>query len=128
MDRSEKSSRINAINQWYDRRMFTPRNAAHGGFQNYGYWDGSTGSWKEACENLMEHLLAFLPEKRGTILDVACGKGATTRYLLNFYKPENVAAGINISLKQLKSLRGECLRVHLRSNGRRRTGVQRWLV
>ena len=34
--------------------------------------------------------MAFVPEKNGTILDVACGKGATTRYLLKYYTPENV--------------------------------------
>jgi ubiquinone/menaquinone biosynthesis C-methylase UbiE len=45
-------------------------------------------------------LLAFVPEKQGTILDVARGKGATTRHLLKYFKPENVT-GINISEKQL---------------------------
>jgi MPBQ/MSBQ methyltransferase len=52
----------------------------------------------------MEKLLAFLPKKEGTILDVACGKGATTRYLLRYFKSENVT-GINISEKQLARCR-----------------------
>ena len=42
--------------------------------------------------------------KHGTILDVACGKGATTRRLLNYYRPENVT-GINITEKQLERCR-----------------------
>ena len=38
----------------------------------------------------MEKLLVTVPEKTGNILDVACGKGATTRHLLKYFKPENV--------------------------------------
>jgi SAM-dependent methyltransferase len=71
------------------------------GFWNFGYWLESTENHRQACENLMERLLAFIPNKKGMILDVACGKGATTRYLLKYYKPENVT-GINISAKQLQ--------------------------
>jgi MPBQ/MSBQ methyltransferase len=99
--RTERSLRIKAVNQWYDWRMFTPQLAGTGDFANYGYWDRHTWTYKEACENLMEHLLAFLPEKKGAILDVACGKGATTRYLLNYYSPKDVT-GINVSVKQLE--------------------------
>ena len=50
----------------------------------------------------MEKLLAFIPGKPGTILDAACGKGATTRHLLKYYAPEAVTA-INISEKQLQT-------------------------
>ena len=70
-------------------------------FLNFGYWDEYTENQKQACENLMEQLLAFIPDKKGTILDVACGKGATTAYLLKEYLPENII-GINISEKQLE--------------------------
>ncbi len=73
-------------------------------FWNFGLWTEDTKSQKEACENLMEELLAFIPEKKGTILDVACGKGATTRHLLRYYAPEDVT-GINISEEQLKRCR-----------------------
>src|SRR6185503_17869436 len=71
-------------------------------FANFGYWDDDTQSQKEACENLMEKLLVTVPEKTGTILDVACGKGATTRHLTKYWKPENITA-INISEKQLEA-------------------------
>ena len=106
MKRTEQERLIAAINQYYDVRMFRPltgKRWSHGGseFHNWGYWDWSTHSREVACQNLMEMLLAFIPEKKGTILDVACGKGATTRHLLNYYRPEAVT-GINISEKQLE--------------------------
>jgi cyclopropane fatty-acyl-phospholipid synthase-like methyltransferase len=91
----------------YDRIMFDPelpRYLEHGDYFNYGYWEEDTKSQKMASENLLEHLLAFLPEKKGLILDVACGKGATTRYLAKYFSPENIT-GINISEEQLKAAR-----------------------
>lgn len=69
-------------------------------YWNFGYWDENTAGQKQASENLVEHLLALIPEKKGIILDVACGKGATTAYLQNYYTPENIL-GTNISEKQL---------------------------
>ena len=71
-------------------------------FLNFGYWDENTSSQKQACENLVERLLDYIPEKQGNILDVACGKGATTAYLLKYYSPENIF-GTNISAKQLET-------------------------
>jgi MPBQ/MSBQ methyltransferase len=88
------------INRWYDRKMFLGGRAKHT-FANFGYWEDDTRDYWQACENLTERLLAFLPEKRGTILDVACGKGGTTAHLLNYFHPGNVT-GINISEKQLE--------------------------
>jgi ubiquinone/menaquinone biosynthesis C-methylase UbiE len=48
----------------------------------------------------MEKLLSFIPHKHGSILDVACGTGASTRYLQKYYSPRDTI-GINISEKQL---------------------------
>lgn len=73
-------------------------------FLNLGYWDEHTKDQKQACENLMEQLLQFISKKSGTILDVACGKGATTSYLLKYYAPENIT-GMNISENQLEIAR-----------------------
>lgn len=73
-------------------------------FVNYGYWQENTPDARAASENLMEQLLAWLPEKEGTILDVACGKGASTRHLLKYYPPAAVS-GINVSEKQLETCR-----------------------
>lgn len=73
-------------------------------FYNYGYWRNDTRTIEQACENLMEELLSFIPDKHGRILDVACGKGATSRYLCKYFDPKNVV-GINISQQQLKRCR-----------------------
>ena len=80
------------------------------GFHNYGYWTPDIRSQKDACEKLMEVLLAFIPQKIGTILDIACGMGGTTRYLLKYYAPESVT-GINISAKQLQELPNRVLQI-----------------
>lgn len=69
-------------------------------YMNFGFWEDDTRSQKEACDNLMERLLAFLPDRSGTILDVACGKGATTAYLRKYFPPQDITA-INISERQL---------------------------
>jgi MPBQ/MSBQ methyltransferase len=95
------------VNEWYDKRMYTDGARKRYGasdFHNFGFWTVDTQTQRQACENLMEMLLAFIPSKTGTILDVACGKGATTRHLLNYYKPRDVT-GINISEKQLSTCR-----------------------
>lgn len=92
-----------ALNRLYDERMFNGMvDEYYSGsrFLNFGYWEDQVKSPKEASENLLAKLLSFIPQKTGTILDVACGTGATTRYLLNFYAPHQVT-GINISAKQL---------------------------
>lgn len=98
---------IGRMNRWYDESMYRELNREYYGYSdyyNYGYWEENTPNQKSACENLMEHLLSFIPEKSGTILDVACGNGATTAYLLKYYPAENVF-GINISEKQLETAR-----------------------
>ncbi len=92
----------------YDRVMYSPIYAeyhAQSDFGNFGWWDATTTDQRQACENLMERLLAFIPEKTGRILDVACGKGATTRYLAKYYRADQVT-GINISDRQLQTCRG----------------------
>lgn len=92
---------------FYDRIMLSPRWTSRyeqSDFFNYGYWTPQTTTLREACENLLDKLLAFIPEKRGTILDVACGLGATTRHLLRYYRPADVVA-INLSRVQLARAR-----------------------
>ena len=73
-------------------------------FFNFGYWLEDTRNQPEACENLMEKLLEFIPETKGSILDVACGMGASTKHLLRYYDASDVV-GINISAKQLETCR-----------------------
>jgi MPBQ/MSBQ methyltransferase len=76
----------------------------HSDFWNFGYRERGDETQVEACEQLMEELLAFLPDRRGRILDVACGKGATTRHLTRYFEPEDIT-GINISDGQLARCR-----------------------
>jgi MPBQ/MSBQ methyltransferase len=92
------------IVQSYDTSMFEEPIEElynHSDFANWGYWLHNSQTQKEACEGLMEKLLSMIPEKGKTVLDVACGKGATTRHLTRYYRPQNVSA-INLSRKQLQ--------------------------
>ena len=91
----------------YDTLMYMPgfREFFDGtDFANFGYWDGTATTQRQASERLMDELLALIPDRSGTILDVACGKGATTQYLTRTYAPERVT-GINISAKQIETCR-----------------------
>lgn len=96
-----------AVNRYYDERIDQDLLREYFGFTdflNVGYWLEETREQKEACENLMEKLLAFIPAKKGTFLDVACGLGATTRHLLRYYRASDVV-GINIAEAQLRRCR-----------------------
>ncbi len=91
----------------YDRLMYWPaliEYFGHSDFVNYGYWEDGTRDASEASENLMEKLLGLIPDKRGKILDVACGKGATTHHLTKHYEAGAIT-GINISRRQLVTCR-----------------------
>jgi SAM-dependent methyltransferase len=87
----------------YDDWMASPLLSEYYGYSsffNLGYWTEGTNNQSEACENLVDKLLEFLPEKAGNILDAACGLGATTRRLLNYY-PASAITAINISRSQV---------------------------
>lgn len=91
----------------YSKWMTDPILAEFFGYSdycNYGYSTNEAMTQLEACDNLVERLLVEIPEKKGTVLDVACGQGGTTRHLLNYYKPADVT-GINISDWQLDKAR-----------------------
>jgi cyclopropane fatty-acyl-phospholipid synthase-like methyltransferase/glyoxylase-like metal-dependent hydrolase (beta-lactamase superfamily II) len=106
LPQTSHESRAESIRR-YDRKMYSQLSEQlqeGADYYNYGYWDVHTPSRREASENLMEVLLGFLPRKTGTILDVGCGKGATTRYLLKYYAPRDIL-GINISQRQLMTSR-----------------------
>ena len=74
------------------------------GFYNYGYWTQGISNQREASENLVNKLLDWIPSKQGNILDVACGMGASTKMLLDYYPPEKVI-GLNYSDIQLTAAR-----------------------
>lgn len=95
------------IRDYYDTHLYKPIMEEYfedSGFADFGYWDENTTGTRQACENLTAKLLDFLPEKSGSILDVACGRGGTTRSVLEHFSPSDVTA-INFSEKQLESAR-----------------------
>jgi cyclopropane fatty-acyl-phospholipid synthase-like methyltransferase len=98
-----RSSNFLMLNRLYDERMYDELvnyYYNYSDFHNFGYWFPDTHSQDEACENLMNQLIKLIPTTGGNILDVACGKGASTRYLLNYYPASSITA-INVSEQQL---------------------------
>jgi MPBQ/MSBQ methyltransferase len=98
---------ISKINESYDGSMFS--GSARGlmtwtGFANLGYWKGAEDSLESAQINLIETLLGFFVNRQGNVLDVACGKGASTIFLTKYFNPKKITA-INISEKQLELCR-----------------------
>jgi cyclopropane fatty-acyl-phospholipid synthase-like methyltransferase len=94
-----------AVITHYDSHLYSSiveEYTGNSGFANFGFWDKETSDAKEASCNLVEQLLSFIPRKTGTILDVACGRGGTTKHLLSHYLPADITA-INISEKQLRT-------------------------
>src|SRR5687767_13454646 len=85
------SDSIASYDKWMVDRLHA-RFFGYSDYYNYGYSTDEGESQRQACENLIEKLLDFIPEKSGTVLDVACGLGASTRHLLNYYEPRNVTA------------------------------------
>jgi ubiquinone/menaquinone biosynthesis C-methylase UbiE len=91
----------------YDRLMSNSRQRRYYGnsdFYNFGYWGAGATTQREASEALVDTLLDRLPDRKGNILDIACGLGASTRRLFGSYPPENVTA-INISEAQVARAR-----------------------
>tara|TARA_R110002049_G_scaffold21045_22_gene77449 strand:- start:6016 stop:6819 length:804 start_codon:yes stop_codon:yes gene_type:complete len=104
---NDTAVKIEQVVEHYDRLAdWSAVKDYYGGsdYLNFGYFEEDTKTQKEACENMMDQLLSCIDDKSGNILDVACGKGATTAYLLRYYSPENVV-GINISERQLEIAR-----------------------
>ncbi len=96
-----------SLNALYDKWMVHPLSAAFyddSDYYNYGYTQPETRTQREASENLVTRLLESLPDKTGTILDVACGLGASTRRLLDYYDATAITA-TNISDMQLDRAR-----------------------
>jgi SAM-dependent methyltransferase len=110
-DSGDSHDSLNAV---YDKWMVHPLSAAffdHSDYYNYGYTKPETRTQREASENLVTRLLDSLPDKTGTILDLACGLGASTRRLLDYYAPTAITA-TNISDLQLDRARRNAPGVH----------------
>lgn len=103
------------INQQYDKHLFGGETSPFHklntiGFMNRGYWKGIANSGELAQINLIETLVEFFPNKAGNVLDVACGKGASSKFLTKYFDPKDIT-GINVAQRQLeicKSIAPEC--------------------
>jgi SAM-dependent methyltransferase len=74
------------------------------GFRHFGFWREGLNDARTACENLMDEILAFIPEKKGTIVDIGCALGGTTQYLLKYFSSEAIT-GITGDRKYLEDCR-----------------------
>jgi ubiquinone/menaquinone biosynthesis C-methylase UbiE len=88
-----RASRQQLVDEFYE----------NSGYLNLGLWAPGVTSLKVACDALVDELLSSLT-KRGTVLDVACGNGATTQRLCQTWDPARVT-GININDVQLARAR-----------------------
>lgn len=92
------------LNEWYESSAYDPyvRELCGGeDFNNFGYWQDLTTSIQAAHQEMMSSLVRPF-RKDGAILDVACGKGATSHYISRTF-PEASVTGIEISEKQLET-------------------------
>lgn len=117
-DGVDKDTLARKINNYYDEAFYNRHGImgillGENEFRNIGYWGKDTPTQTAAAERLQDALLAFIPEKSGRILDVACGLGASTRRLLNYYSPDNIWA-INISEKQIDTTKKNAPGCHAR--------------
>lgn len=83
------------------------RESAKPEFMNYGYWDNANQDRHSAQAHLIEILASRFADRSGRVLDVACGTGATTAYLAQYWKPQNICA-TNISYKQAVFAASHC--------------------
>jgi MPBQ/MSBQ methyltransferase len=99
-----KALKPRAIGAFYDLYLLGFSDSEPSRFMNYGYWYPTTQNKTIAQENLMEKLVSGIQDRSGRILDVACGTGATTRFLGNHWNPAHIF-GINVSTKQVSKCR-----------------------
>lgn len=97
---------LDTVNDYYERFMFGEQAVPIDkiGFFNVGYWNGVEDSLEVAQINLIETLVSFFTNTDGNVLDVACGKGASTKFLTKYFAPKNII-GIDISERQLEICR-----------------------
>lgn len=50
-------------------------------FRHVGFWREDIRDLRRACENLVDEILSFMPDKEAAVLDLGCDRGATTQYL-----------------------------------------------
>ena len=74
------------------------------------YWKGIEGGVEAAQINLIQTLIQFFLSNEGTILDVGCGRGVSSKFLTRYFEPRNIT-GIDVCRAQLErcsTLAPEC--------------------
>jgi SAM-dependent methyltransferase len=64
----------------------------HGGYLNFGLWDGEGWDYLRAAENLVHHLAHWGGlSSISKVLDVGCGLGAQDVYLARHFRPRSIS-------------------------------------
>jgi SAM-dependent methyltransferase len=74
------------------------------GFRHCGFWRHPIKTPRQACENLVKELLAFLPAELDSLLEIGCGAGATTR-MITQHLPSTTLTGIAFTPADLAACR-----------------------
>lgn len=95
----ERKSSVELVNDFFDQftRTGARRIAVDKlGLINEGYWRGVEDSLEVAQINLIETLVGFFRKRDGNVLDVACGRGASCKFLTKYFLATNIT-GIDSS-------------------------------
>jgi trans-aconitate methyltransferase len=76
-------------------------------FYNFGLWRNETENARDASRVLIKELVGLSPPNPARVLEVGCGKGATTRELRAHW-PRAEITGIDVSETQLQTCRHNC--------------------
>jgi MPBQ/MSBQ methyltransferase len=110
MKMGDKTPRAPNVSSYYDRFMYDEvisNYFDHSDYYNFGMWRDTTAAPKDACRALMAELVALAPPHPARVLEVGCGKGATTRELRAHW-PEAEITAIDVSEIQLETCRRNC--------------------
>jgi SAM-dependent methyltransferase len=73
-------------------------------YANFGFWTPRPATPAAACDQLVDLVIGQLPEPAGRVLEVACGRGASTNRLAQFADPDSLTA-INVDPAQVDAAR-----------------------
>jgi MPBQ/MSBQ methyltransferase len=110
----------------YDSLIFDPKMREYfgpEGYYNAGYWNTDVTTPEEASRALADRLAEWIPAGAGSIVDVGCGLGATTRRLAEL-RPQARILGLNFSFRQLAEARSRCPRASLVQMDAARMGLR----
>jgi ubiquinone/menaquinone biosynthesis C-methylase UbiE len=93
-NKSERNTVTKIVDQFYGGSLF----------RHLGFWHEHIENATSACENLIDEVMALVPEKKGNIIDIGCGFGASTQYLVKYF-PSDSITGITNDLKALSVCR-----------------------